>query len=471
MLQRSLRSRRILRYAACAGALGAIDPSGFAAVRAQRVATGLNLPVYVTHAPADTLRLFVVERRGAIRILHHDAPLAAPFLDLTTVVLSNFSERGLLGLAFHPNYAQNGQFFVNYTSSPNGDTVIARFTVTADPDVADPASEFQILRIAQPAANHNGGWLDFGPDGLLYVALGDGGNQGDPDNRAQSTDALLGKILRIDVNGDDFPADPERNYAIPPTNPFVVGPGADEVWALGLRNPWRCAFDRQTGDLWIGDVGWGQREEVDFQPAEFGGGRNYGWRCLEGTRCTGLSGCTCSDAALAAPIHEYDHNAGAAIVGGYVYRGAAIPELQGAYVFADFAFSRFWSLRYDGTIVSELHERTAEFAPPGDLAIFNPSSFGEDAAGELYVCDYSGGEVFKFVAVPAACAPRGDANCDCAIDFFDIDPFLIALFDAAGYADAQPYCALDRCDLDADGGVNFFDIGPFVECLLNSVCP
>jgi hypothetical protein len=234
--------------------------------------------------------------------------------------------------------------------------------------------------------------MQFGPkDGYLYIGTGDGGSEGDPGNRSQDPGLLLGKMLRIDV-------DDGNPYTNPPTNPFY-GPGdpLDEIWALGLRNPWRWSFDRLTGDMYIGDVGQDQREEIDFQSAASTGGENYGWRCMEGFRCTGLTGCTCNDPGLTLPIYEYTHSVGCAVMGGYVYRGNAVPDLQGTYFFADYCSNKIWSFRYDGTTVTDFMDRTAELAPGGGLSISSIVSFGEDAWGEMYICDSSGGELFKIV--------------------------------------------------------------------------
>ncbi|MBI2842891.1 MAG: PQQ-dependent sugar dehydrogenase [Armatimonadetes bacterium] len=376
-----------------------------------RVASGLVRPIWVTHAPADTARIFVIEKQGRIRILKNNTLLATAFLNIDPIVgggTTDASEQGLLGLAFDPGYASNGYFYVHYTDN-SGNIVIARYHVSADSDVADSSSALILLTVPHPVnTNHNGGWIAFGPDGYLYIATGDGGSGNDPPGNAQNTTVLLGKLLRIDPSGDGFPADPSRNYKIPPTNPFAApgDPGADEIWDYGLRNPWRDSFDRLTGDLWIGDVGQSAREEVDFEPAGSGGGRNYGWRCMEGFTCTGLTGCTCNSAALTLPILDYDHGSGCAITGGYVYRGAAIPDLQGTYFYADYCSARIWSLRYSGSI-ADFTERTSELAPGFGLSIGSIPSFGEDAAGELYICDQNDGEIYKIVPATPGGAKSG----------------------------------------------------------------
>jgi glucose/arabinose dehydrogenase len=357
-----------------------------------RVASGLSRPLFAGSPPGDYKRIFIVEENsGKIKIWKAGEVLATPFLDIRTKI-SNSGERGLLGLAFHPNYANNGTFFVFYTRAGDNADVLARYQVTADPNVADPNSETVLFAISDPYENHNGGMLAFSPhDGYLYIGTGDGGSGNDPGNRAQDGSQMLGKMLRIDVdNGNP--------YSSPPSNPFF-GPGdpLDEIWAIGMRNPWRWSFDRLTGDLYIADVGQDAREEIDFQSVNSTGGENYGWRCMEGLRCTGLSGCTCNDASLTLPIHDYTHSDGCSVIGGYVYRGNAIPDLQGTYFFADYCSNHIWSFRYDGTTMTEFTDRSAELAPGGGLNITSIVSFGEDAFGEMYICDSSGGELFKIV--------------------------------------------------------------------------
>jgi glucose/arabinose dehydrogenase len=308
------------------------------------IASGLTNPVALRHAGDGSGRLFVVERAGVIRVWTGTQVLATPFLNISALVDStSFDERGLLGLDFHPSYEANGYFYVYYTAnSPSGALRIARYRVTADPNVADPNSALTILEMPHPNVNHNGGDLHFGPDGFLYIGTGDGGGSNDPDNNAQNVDTLLGKMLRIDV---DNPA-PPRNYGIPPGNPFAGAvPGADEIWHLGLRNPWRWSFDRLTGDLLIGDVGQGQREEVDFQAAAAAPPLNFQWDCWEGTRqmsagehnnpvCATFTG-------GAPPILEYTHSFGTAVSGGYRYRGP-VGGLRGRYFYADYGSGRIW---------------------------------------------------------------------------------------------------------------------------------
>jgi glucose/arabinose dehydrogenase len=348
------------------------------------VAEGFDNPVYVTHAGDGSGRLFVVEQSGQIRIIQEGAILPEPFLDLTGIAVDNAFERGLLGLAFHPRYAENGQFFVNYTDV-NGDTAVARYTVSAgDPDRADPDSAQIILRVEQPYPNHNGGDLAFGPDGYLYIGMGDGGSAGDPQGNGQNLNTLLGKMLRLDVDSGE-------PYAIPPDNPFAGRSIAQpEIWAYGLRNPWRFSFDRATGDLYIADVGQNAYEEVNFQPADSPGGENYGWDLMEGLHP--YEGSPPSDANLVLPVAEYAQSeGGCSVTGGYVYRGQALPELLGVYFFGDYCSGLVWALH-----------RTAEGAWERALftrTTFSISSFGEDEAGELYVVDH-GGAVYQLAAAP-----------------------------------------------------------------------
>ncbi len=354
---------------------------------ATRVAAGLDRPVYVTAPPGDLNRLFMVEQSGRIRILTGGAVLATAFLDLSAQINSD-GERGLLSVAFDPNFASNGYFYVNYTDL-SSNTVIARYSVSGDPNVANSGSEVVLKTIVQDTANHKGGQLQFGPDGFLYVGMGDGGGAFDPFNRAQDSSTLLGKMLRLDVNS---PPD-----YIPAANPYV-GPSLplDEIWAMGFRNPWRFSFDRERGDLYIGDVGQNSLEEIDFQPASSVGAENYGWRCMEGSSCTGLSGCTCNSPTLTLPIVEYPHVSGdCSVTGGYVYRGCAMPNWQGTYFYADFCSDRIRSFRYSGGSVLDHVDRTAEMIPAEGL-ITSISSFGEDAAGELYIVSHDG-DVYKIV--------------------------------------------------------------------------
>ncbi len=348
-------------------------------IQLQQIASGLTRPVDIAHA-GDS-RLFIVLQGGQIVIYDGTQILPTPFLNISSMVKC-CGEEGLLGLAFHPNYASNGFFYVFYTNL-SGDLVIARYSRSADnPNLADPNSGVILLTIPHPTySNHNGGQLKFGPDGYLYIATGDGGGGGDPNNNGQNIDSLLGKILRIDVNGG-FP------YAIPPTNPFVGQPGADEIWAYGLRNPWRFSFDRVTGDLFIGDVGQNAWEEINFQPAGSSGGHNYGWRLMEGFHCYNPSS-NCNDGSLTLPILEYGHSLGCSVTGGYRYRGSQIPALFGYYLYGDYCSGRIWgALPSSGGVWSAVELL--------DTTLFI-STFGEDNSGELYVADLNGA-IYRIVS-------------------------------------------------------------------------
>ncbi len=377
------------------------------------VAGGLSQPLFVTSPPGDTARLFIVEQGssgvGRIKVLNLVTGVVSPTVYLSVTPIAAGGEQGLLGLAFHPDFANNGYFYVDYTNS-SGNTVVARYTANAPymtSTTADTSSAMTLITIVQPFGNHNGGWVGFGPDHYLYVAMGDGGSGGDPGNNAQTiTNMLLGKMLRLDVNGDDFPTDASRNYAIPPTNPFVGITGDDEIYHYGLRNPWRDSFDRVTGQMYIGDVGQGAVEEVDVVPPGQGG-LNFGWRCMEGNSCTGSTGCTCNSPGLTYPIQTYTHASGCSITGGYVYRGSALCGWQGRYFYADYCTSQIWWVRYQGVANPPVTNVTAQLQPPGGLTITNITSFGEDANGELYICD-AGGRLFKVV-------PNG-SGADCNLN-------------------------------------------------------
>ena len=348
-----------------------------AAAQLEPVATGLTNPLYLTSAKDGTDRRFIVEQGGVIKVLQPGATTTTVFLDITSRVLSG-GERGLLGLAFHPDYAINGRFFVNYTRQPDGATALAEFHVSAsDPNVADP-TETVLLTIAQPFANHNGGMIEFGPDGFLYIGTGDGGSGFDPGNRAQNIDELLCKILRIDVDRPNGTVP----YSSPPDNPFFgLTPGRDEIYAYGFRNPWRSSFDRATGGLYVGDVGQNSWEEIDLVTL----GGNYGWRIFEGNHCTNIA--PCDSSGLIFPIAEYGHTAGrCSITGGYVYRGGRSALLTGAYVYGDFCTGEIFML--SGGAQTVLLDTTLQIA-----------SFGEDEAGEIYVVGL-GGTVHRITTAP-----------------------------------------------------------------------
>jgi len=350
---------------------------------AVRVVGGLSSPLDLQTAPGDRTRLFVVEQGGRIRVVRNGALVAAPFLDLSARV-SRGGEQGLLGLAFHPGYATNGRFYVNFTDGA-GDTHVAEFRVSNNPEVADPATERTLIFQTQPFENHNGGALAFGPDGFLYVSLGDGGSGGDPFRNGQNLGSLLGKILRIDVNGT-------QPYAIPSSNPFVGnGSARPEVWAYGLRNPWRLSFDRANGDLYIGDVGQSRREEVDVGLSSRRGGENYGWNTTEGTLCFNpASGC--STAGLTPPVIEYQtgSNGSCAVTGGYVYRGCRLPGYQGTYFYGDYCAGFVRSFRLVNGQATEPRDWTSALS--GDIGSI--SAFGTDLDGEVYIVDY-GGAIFR----------------------------------------------------------------------------
>ncbi len=350
-------------------------------IELQLLENGFTRPVDIEHAGDE--RLFIAEQPGSIHIMAKDGVVnSVPFLDIREKVRDNSNEQGLLGLVFHPDYANNGYFYVNYTFG-QGNTRISRFSRSADnPDLADPDSEKVIWEIGQPFSNHNAGDMNFGPDGMLYIGSGDGGSGGDPDNVSQNRRSLLGKMLRIDVdNGDP--------YSIPNDNPFAdTDETLDEIWAIGLRNPWRFSFDRATGDMYIGDVGQSSREEIHFQPADSKGGENYGWRCYEGNEPFSTRDCD-DPSSLTGPIHEYRHLSrnscgGGSVTGGYVYRGKDYPGLVGKYLYAEYCFGNIWALERNGDgewVNEELYRDVSG----------RWTTFGQDNNGELYIASRSGG--------------------------------------------------------------------------------
>ncbi len=370
-------------------------------LRSQIYATGLSWPVLMVQDPTNPTVQFVVQQRGLVRVVINGAVQATDFLNLSGIVHQTASEGGLLGLAFHPNYASNRFFYVNYTDAA-GDTRIVRYTRNAaNPLVADPGTAQQVLFIDQPFSNHNGGTLRFGPnDGYLYIGMGDGGSGNDPGNRAQTiTNMLLGKMLRINIDADDFPADPNRNYGIPPTNPFVGVAGDDEIWAFGLRNPWKWTFDNPvllgTGGMLIGDVGQNAWEELDYEPPLIGG-RNYGWRQYEGNVLTGNGGGVGPPYWF--PVHVYDHSVGVSVTGGYVYRGLLLGDYFGKYFYADYGSARIWM--FDLVIAGNGEGSAANVTElTTDIATGNQfiSSIDVDAQGELYFLDYRGSGLGRVV--------------------------------------------------------------------------
>jgi len=367
--------------------------------------SGLTQPVFITHAGDGTNRLFIVERAGRIRIYKKSLLLSTPFLDITSIVNSASSEQGLLALAFHPDYTTNGLFYTVHIALDNS-IVLSSFTRSAtDPDQTDPGTRVTLQSIPKSRLNHNGGTLAFGPDGYLYWSIGDGGGGGDPDDNAQDLTTLLGKILRLDV-------DSATPYAIPASNPFYGNSDPSirqEIWTSGLRNPWRMSFDRLTNDLYIGDVGQNEWEEIDFQPASSTGGENYGWRCYEGNHPYNTTGCL-PQSSYVAPVAEYNHTIiehddnGCSVTGGYVYRGSSYPELEGVYFYGDYCSGKIWGLQ-KGPSDSWIESFIADTA-------FRINSFGEDEQGEMYLIDYAKGKVYQIIilAAPITTTPNGAIN-------------------------------------------------------------
>jgi glucose/arabinose dehydrogenase len=470
----------------------------------QTVATGITQPTYVTAPPGDDDRLFVVTLNrfgfGNIRVVNLRNNTVAPTFYLTVGPVGNGAEQGMYCMAFHPRFMENGYFYVTYTEPAvsgvtAGDLFLVRYRATN----GNPMS-------STPESTHNGGWIAFGADDYLYLATGDGGNANDTNggtsfppfhtpgigNAQDLTDNLLGKILRLDVDGPDgqpgtadddgFPANDEKFYHIPPTNPYVGTENTPEIWANGLRNPWRCSFDRETGDFWSGDVGQAEREELNRNIGNIPAA-NYGWRCMEGTRCTGLAGCTCNDPTLVFPLYEYDHTLGCAVVGGYVYRGGQIPWLRGTYFYTDFCSAEIKSFRPVGNTVTEFTDRTVELDPPGPSSWITLTSFGEDARGDLYIVDLNAGRISRIVepgplvdcngngrgdrgdiaagvsrdrnsdGIPDECQPPpcfADFNQDGGVDGSDVEAFFVVW--ATGS---------DLADTNLDGGVDGADVETF----------
>jgi glucose/arabinose dehydrogenase len=432
---------------------------GINAIAAPRIVieplvSGLRYPVDINHAADGSERLFVIEQEGRIKIIKNGTLQSIPFLDIINRV-ECCGERGLLGVAFHPAYNTNGFFYVNYTSKQRagvaelGDTIIARYEVSSEnPEVADPDSESILLVVAQPFSNHNAGKLLFSPiDGYLYIPLGDGGSGGDPGNRAQNPLTLLGKILRIDV-------DSASPYAIPPDNPFVDSTETlEEIWALGLRNPWRFSFDRETGDMYIGDVGQSTWEEIDYQAAASPGGVNFGWRCREGAHNFNFS-TECAALELTDPIAEYGRDLGYSVTGGFVYRGAKYPALFGQYFYADYGTGRIWTT----------HKLDSENWSSPELELdtsFKISTFGEDESGELYFAHraLSDGTIYQIIDV---C--EGDTDDDGEVDGFDLADVAADFVATACNGDCPN-------DLNGDGMVDNKDIKVLADDFGRTDCP
>ena len=392
-----------------------------------QIASGIEAPTDIQNAGDGSGRLFFIQQNGIVRIFRNGALVLQPFLDIRGKTSSG-GERGLLGLSFPTGFAQKQRFYVNYTDL-NGDTVIAQYRMSANPDVADASTEIVLLRIAQPFANHNGGQLRFGPDGYLYIGMGDGGSGGDPRGNGQNRATLLGKMLRIDVEGDP------GQVRIPADNPFVNTAGTrPEIWALGLRNPWRFSFDRATGDLWIADVGQNTYEEIDFQPASSPGGENYGWNRMEGMHCFQDG---CNPQGLTLPVAEYDHSQGCSVTGGFVYRGSLSPALRGTYIYGDYCSGRIWGVEREGIAWGN---RTLLASG------FSITTFGEDETGEIYVADAANGAIHR---IEGNRAPRFIAAG--VVNAASYVPGLVAgslatVF-AAGVLDAEEIAIADRVPL------------------------
>ncbi len=450
----------IARALACAALLSGTAAAQSYGLATELVADGLEQPLFVTSPPHDADRLFVLEQNWArIRIIEDGEVLAEPFLDLQDPEpqVSVGGERGLLGLAFHPGYENNGLFFLNYTDL-DGDTVVARYAVDpGDPRRALPDSGTPILTFEQDQANHNGGMLAFSPvDGYLYIGTGDGGGGSDARDRAQDLGSLLGKLLRINV-------DVETGYAIPPDNPFVDDDEArDEIWAYGLRNPWRFSFDRETGDLYMGDVGQNAREEINVQPTDSSGGENYGWPIAEGFACRGGDGSCGTDPGLTPPVLDYPltPDQRASVTGGYVFRGRGMPYFRGRYIFGDFMRGTVESFRLAEGEVTELTDRTAELDPPDADGLGRIASFGEDARGSLYIVSHSPGAVYRI----APDRMVGDINEDGVRNASDVQ---LAINAALGLELGVPDPGL--ADVHQTGAVNAADIQWIINAVLGVV--
>ncbi|TWT88165.1 Quinoprotein glucose dehydrogenase B precursor [Pseudobythopirellula maris] len=449
-----MKTRRSCALLAAVGLAALACAARAEVVGLSRVASGFVSPTFVTHAPGDPDRLFVVEQRGTIRTFDRTTGQLSPqtFLDIRGLVDDAGGEQGLLGLAFHPDFQTNGHFYVNYTRDPGPGldrTRIDRFTVVnpATDTVVSSGTRNSVLEFDQDFSNHNGGWLGFSPvDDYLYISTGDGGSGNDPNNRAQSLNQRLGKMLRVDVDGDDFPADTVENYAVPATNPFLGTSGAlPEIWAYGLRNPWRNSFDRDTGDLWIGDVGQGAREEINFQAADSDGGENYGWRLREGDIQTPSVGGP-EPLDYVGPVYDYVSNGagqfgGNSTVGGYVYRGPD-PEVDGTYFFGDSYPRQLWTFDPsdpDGTV-----QNVESLLTPNAGSVNTPVAFGEDLDGNLYIVDRDG-EIFR---IETDALRAGDYDGDGDVTLADYDAWVQAFGDQGSglLADGNANGVVDAAD-------------------------
>ncbi len=404
-----------------------------AAVLFQEVASGLSNPVLITNAGDGSGRLFIIERSGRIRLMKNGVLQTTPFLDIQALVRSTSAEQGLLALAFHPSYESNGKFYVVYTAPRGGDSVgsvltLRQYTVSADPDIADPGSGSTLLTIDHPTySNHNGGTLAFGNDGYLYWSTGDGGGGGDIFNNAQNLGSLLGKVLRLDV-------DSGSPYSIPPTNPFFGSPNPNvkkEIWAYGLRNPWRISFDRLTHDLLIGDVGQASLEEIDFQPASSGGGENYGWNIMEGSQCYPSSS-NCDRTGKVLPVAEYDHGLGCSVTGGYVYRGSTYPSLKGYYLYGDYCSGRIFGIYQNSPLTWSTPVQLADTA-------YSITTFGEDEQGELYVADYNTGKIYQIQYQEPYVTLKGNAGlAGVTLSYIDETPKTVSSDSSGNYSITVP---------------------------------
>ena len=474
-----MRVATLLLLFVCSG-LCSLHAQAVSGLTVERVATGLSQPIYVTASPNDTRRLFIVQQSGQIRILDLATLTvnATPFLNIQARLVAG-GERGLLGLAFDANYASNGKFYVNYTAPGgafgNGITRVSQFTASSNPDVANDTSEKVLLSFDQPQTNHNGGWIGFSPrtgdTNNLYIASGDGGNGNDvgtghiePGGNAQNNTTLLGKMLRISVNAD------AGTYSVPANNPFVgVARARGEVWTVGLRNPYRASFDRLSGTLFIGDVGQSAREEISVQQASNpGGGENYGWRLREGEIQTPGSVGGPRPPGNVDPMFAYDRSVGRTVIGGYVYRGRQIPALRGVYVFADYLGAqggnnrgRIFTVDYHGTAATNFQDMTAQLFPGGGaFTLLNPSSFGEDANGELYITDISNGSVYRIVPVApnvSTASVQKDAGVF-RLQAFGV-PFKPHRVQAASTL-VEPFATLTTVNAAGDGSMHFEEAAP-----------